>query len=418
MKFKLAALYFALLFHSTAFAQIEIDKQERLLLDKQDSLGTSGYKAYINVSGDFYVNSNSVTNKFINNLAYQRIGIEDPDKDRESNRLKKNNRLGADANAAIQATFKKNQLAYTIGFGQRVFLGARFSNDLFELAFRGNAPYAGKNVALSKTAVTYFDYKNIFVGIQKTSKNNKVTTGATAAFLIGGNYQHAKLNSTTLFTEQTGEYIDLNGDILYSKTGADSSKKSHGKGVGVNLFFSIKQNKNRLNIEVRDLGFSSWKNVKTYSGDSTYRYEGLLIDELLTPGSSISASVKLDSIADYVGIDRSVKNTTVFLPTVFHVNYMISPNKRFTRTVGVRYMAAPGYIPRFYIREADFLGKGFTLTNTFSYGGYGRLDYELGVMKKIKDGFIISANLFAFEYLVMPGKSSGHGLNFGLTKLF
>ncbi len=87
----------------------------------------------------------------------------------------------------------------------------------------------------------------------------------------------------------------------------------------------------------------------------------------------------------------------MFLPSTFHVNYVISPNKKYSRTVGMRYMLIPGYIPRVYLREADFLGKGFTLVNTFSYGGFGRLDYEVGVMKKFKDSFIISVNLFAFE---------------------
>jgi len=162
----------------------------------------------------------------------------------------------------------------------------------------------------------------------------------------------------------------------------------------------------------------AWTGIKTYTGDSAYRYDGLLINELFAPDASLVSSVKLDSIASLVGINRATENITMFLPTVFHLNYVLSPNKRFSRTVGVRYMLIPGYIPKIYLRETDFLGKGFTLVNTFSYGGFGRLDYELGLMKKLGQGLLISTNLFAFEYLVLPGRSSGHGLSFGVTKLF
>ncbi|HSZ24624.1 MAG TPA: DUF5723 family protein [Cytophagaceae bacterium] len=417
MKHKII-LSLLLLISIGASAQMEIDKMERLLLTKKDSLGAANYKWLINLSGDYYTNSNAITNSFVKTLAYNGAFVDDALKDKESNRLKKSNRLGADAYAALQGIYNGKKLTYVFGVGQRAFLGVRFPEDLFNLVFRGNASFAGQNADLSHTNVKFFDYQNFYVGAQKQLSEGKFTIGASASFLRGGNYQSLQMNNTNLYTEPTGQYVSLNGDLNYSKTSGGSFGKSHGKGASVNLFFSMKHNKNRLNFEIRDIGFITWKDVKTYSGDSTYQYNGLLVNNVLAPGASIVNNITVDSIASSIGLKIHTQNMTMALPTVFHVNYMLSPNKRLTRTIGLRYMLAPGYIPQLYIREADFLGKGFTLVNMLSYGGFGRMDYQIGVMKKFQNSFIISLNLFAFEYLVLPNKSSGNGLNFGLTKLF
>ncbi len=402
-------------------AQIEIDKMERLLLDKKDSIGIPSYKLLINVYGDFYLNSNSLSNKFISSLLYKGNFIDEEMKDKNTKRLKKYNRLGVDEHVGIQGVYSTSKLNYVFGIDQRVFASAHFSDDLFEMVFRGNTSFAGKDANLKKTSIQVYDYQSLYVGVQKQLKEGKYTLGAAASFIRGGNYQGLKMKNTSMYTEPSGQYIDLNGDINFSRYAYDSSAsalKSRGKGAAINLFFSMKNEKGRLNFEVRDLGFITWKNIKTYSGDSTFRYDGILINDILSTGTSIASDITVDSIAVETGIDIEYKNKTTFLPTIFHLNYIFSPNKRHSRTIGVRYMLSPGYIPRVYLREADFLGKGFTLVNTFSYGGFGRLDYEIGLLKKFKNSFIISANLFAFEYLVMPAKSSGHGLNIGLTKLF
>lgn len=405
-----------------ARGQMEIDRMEKLLLDKKDSLGVSSYKFLINLSGDYSINSNSVTNRFLKSLLYRGDFIDEAMKDRESKRLKKSNRMGADESLCLQGVYKAKKMDYVFGIRQRAILGARFSSDLFEIIFRGNASYAGREADLGRTNIRFFDYQSIYGGVQKELKDGKYTIGASLALIRGGNYAAMKMKDATLYTEPSGQYVEYKGDLSFSRFVRDSSGsrsllKSHGIGAGLNLFFSMVHGKNRLNAEVRDIGFISWENVKNYYGDSTFRYNGVLLDDLLGNGSIVS-TVTVDSVAVSSGVKIQTKNTMMFLPATFHVNYVMVKNKKFARTAGIKYMLLPGYIPEVYIRGADFLGKGFTLVNTVSYGGFGRFDYELGAMKKFKNSFIISANLFAFEYLVLPGKSSGHGFNIGLTKIF
>ncbi len=402
-------------------AQMEISKMEKILLDKKDSIGTPDFKALVNISGDYYTNSNSVTNSFVRKLVYQGQFIDDADKDRESNRLKKYNRFGLDEQASVNGIYNAKKVTYVFGLTQRAFLGAHFSSDLFELVFRGNASFAGKEANLKKTSIQAFDYQSLYIGVQKQFKEGRYLLGASASFIRGGQYVGLKAKNTSLYTEPTGEYVLLEGDINFSRVSSEantSALKSHGKGAGLNLLFAMKHKKNLLSVELRDLGFITWKGLKTYYGDSTFQYNGILLNDVLSPGASIVPDITLDSIAALIGLNTAVKNKTMLLPTILNVSYVISPNKKFSRTIGLRYMFTAGYIPRVYIREADFIGKGFTLVNTFSYGGFGRLDYELGMLKKFKNSVIVSVNLFAFEYLVLPGKSSGHGLNIGLTKLF
>ncbi len=414
-------LSFLCLISFCANAQLEIDKMEHLLLDKKDSIGLPSYKGFVNLSGDFYTNSNSITNTFLKALVYKGTFIDEPMKDHESDRLKKNNRFGGDESIYLNGMMRGKKLDYVFGIGQRAVVGSRFSSDFFELIFRGNASYAGKEADLSKTSIKFFDYQSIYAGVQKQLKDGRYTLGGSISLIRGSHYASLNMKNASMYTEPSGQYIEYKGDLSFSSYPYDSSAsffKSHGKGAGLNLFFSMKHKKNLLNIELRDIGFIAWKNTKTYEGDSTFRYNGILLEDLLGTGSSIVSPITIDSVATGAGIKITQKNNTMALPTILHVNYMFFPNKKFTRTIGLRYMMLPGYIPHVYMRGADFLGKGFTLVNTVSYGGFGRFDYELGVLKKVGDGFIISANLFAFEYLVLPGKSSGHGLNFGLTKLF
>ncbi len=419
---KIVVLSFLLLMDFCASAQMEINKMERLLLDKKDSLGVPSYKFYVNLSGEYAVNSNSVTNRFLKSLLYRGDFIDNEMKDHESARLKKSNRLGAEEGIYLHGAYSAPKLTYVFGIGQRVVAGARFPSDFFELIFRGNASYAGREADLSRTNIRFFDYQSIYGGVQKELKDGKYTLGAALSLIRGGNYMEMKMNEGKLYTEPSGQYVDYHGDMSFYRYPYDSSGsflKSHGMGAGLNLSFSMKHKKNRLNVEVRDIGVIAWKGVKHYHGENTtYRYNGVLLDDLLGDGSSIVSDITVDSVAKATGLGIDVKDRTMFLPSVIHANYVMFPNKRFTRTVGVRYMLMPGYIPQVYVRGADFLGKGFTLVNTVSYGGFGRFDYEIGLLKKFGNSFIISTNLFAFEYFVLPGKSSGHGLSVGFTKIF
>jgi hypothetical protein len=406
----------------TASAQMEINKMERLLLDKKDSIGIPSSKWMVNLSGDYLVNSNSLTNQFISRFGYAGKFIDGSMKDHESGRLKSNNRLGMDANVGIHAAYSGEKWNYLFGVGHREFIGARYSSDFFELLLRGNSSYAGRTAELDKVNIENFNYQSFYIGAQRKLNDGKLIVGASLAALRGGKYLSMEMADGRLYTEPFGQYVEYTGALSlmrYPKDSSASALTSRGAGAALNLYLSAAHGKNRLNVEVRDIGFITWKNIQHYSAEQgTYHYNGILIDDILGPGSSALSNITIDSIATAMNINIQKKNHTMLLPGVIHINYVMMPNRRFSRTIGLKYMATYGYIPQVYIRGADYLGKGFTLVNTFSYGGFGRLDYELGVLKKINNGFIVSANLFAFEFLVLPGKSSGHGLNIGLTKLF
>jgi hypothetical protein len=81
-------------------------------------------------------------------------------------------------------------------------------------------------------------------------------------------------------------------------------------------------------------------------------------------------------------------------------------------------MLNAAYIPRLYIKMVYYLKKDLIIAPILAYGGFGRGDFELGIIKSVKDKLMISANLFYLEYFLLPKKSSGNGLNLSLTALF
>ncbi len=402
----------------SVYGQFEIDRVEKLLLEKEDTSGLIKYKGLVSLSSGYNINSNAITNSFLSALLYGTSDITDGLKDQVSGRLKSYNRVGADFNVGADGMYKTKKLTYVIGLHHREFANSTFTNDMFELVFKGNKEFVGQTANIGDFKLRYFDYQNLYVGVLKNIESKKMTIGGGLSFIRGGRYQEVDIKNGSLYTDPNGYYIDMNANVNTASSPNNNLGASNGLGGAVNLYFSVKHKKNQFNVEVRDLGFITWKNQTVYSGDSSYRFEGYKINDVLSPNTSLTSGINSDSIITSLGIKKSTQNITMMLPATFHVNYVFNPNKRFSRIIGVKYMVNSSYVPRVYIKGMDYFKHGFILVNTVSYGGWGRFDWEVGLMKNFKNSFVVSLNAFVFEYLVLPGHSSGHGFNFSLTKLF
>jgi hypothetical protein len=173
-----------------------------------------------------------------------------------------------------------------------------------------------------------------------------------------------------------------------------------------------------LSIEVRDLGLIRWNKLGTYQGNSSYRYDGIDVSNVLNFSDTTFLQTRADSIAKNIGISKQNKGNTFFIPATFNISYIYDYSQKLDVAVGVRYIANAGYLPRVYVKGIYNLSKNFIIVPTLAYGGFGRMDFELGAAKSFKSDWIISANAFLFEYLILPTKTSGQGLNLSLTKLF
>jgi hypothetical protein len=376
-------------------------------------------KLRVTLQGNYFLNASSIPNYFLGKALYESAYLDDDIKQTAIARLKSRNRIGLEANAGLNVAFVKNDIRYSIGIGHKEFLSMKFTEDMFRLIFLGNKDFLDKTADVSNIRIKTFNYQYLSVGAEKKLSESLVA-GASLNLLRGGRYLNFRTQRGDLFTEANGTYLDLNSDLNIQFAPNDTSKafESNGLGTSLDLFFRTVKGKSLIEFSIQDLGFISWKEVKQYEGDSTFRYSGQEITDLLSPNSSLISDMSADSMAASVGIKSSVKNQWMWLPARINFSWRYSASEKMTHQVLLRHCFAPGYIPRLQYRNILALHKSFSLVNSVAYGGFGRGDYELGGLVRIQDFWLVSANLHLAEYVVMGKKSSGNGFSLGVTGMF
>jgi hypothetical protein len=431
MKFFFFFFFFILTGMIPALAQFEIDRNDQYLLRQKnpaqivtpDSIrkkvaGNDFNKTLINLSGGYNVNSNSINNNFIR--FFRNNYITDQNKSENEKRLKSVNRAGLEMNAGLTWMQKGKKLTYVVGLNERRMANARFTKDFFELLFRGNGNYVGKSAQLSPLKITYFNYESLYLGVQKDLEEKNLMIGGGISLIRGGTFDQVKIKNGTLYTDTASAYIDfnMNYQLAYPDNQGSVFGKTNGLGLAGTFYLSWIKEKGRLNFEIRDLGFIRYKNLNVYSGNSTYRYSGYDVNNILQFNDSIFTNLKTDSVAKSLGIQKEKKNITYLIPATVHLNYVYNYSDRLTLVGGIKHIINASYIPRLYVKSVYYLKKDLIIIPMLAYGGFGRADIELGISKSFRDKLMISANLFYLEYFVMPKKSSGNGLNLSVTKLF
>jgi hypothetical protein len=403
-----------------AFAQFEIDRNDQYLLrQKNPAQGRNdSIKTIINLSGGYSLNSNSINNNFIR--FFRNNFITDQNKSDNEKRLKAVNRAGLEMNAGLTWMQKGKKFTYVVGLNERRMFNAKFSKDFFELVFRGNGNYVGKSAQLSPLKITYFNYESIYLGLQKDLPEKKLMIGGGISLIRGGTFDQVKIKKGTVYTDTASAFIDfnMNYQLAYPNNQASVFGNTNGLGLSGTFYLSWIRNKGQLNFEIRDLGFIRYKNLNVYSGNSSYRYNGYDVNNILQFNDSIFNNLKTDSVAKSIGLQKEKKNITYMIPATFHINYVYNYSDRLTLVGGVKHIINASYIPRVYIKSVYYLKKDLIIIPVLAYGGFGRADIEFGISKSFHDKLMISANLFYLEYFLMPKRSSGNGLSMSITKLF
>ena len=443
---KISSLILAFLCIGSVVAQVEFDRPEAFLFERKnplrtriDSLNNEGdtvatkrkqfsvdqktdYTGYFSVYGSAFVNSNSITNSFIKAYSYTYSYIDDDLKQQQVDRFKSSNRIGSDSKAGLYGQYKLGNIRVEAGLNYRNFNSAQFSADAFKLVFYGNSMYAGKTASLTPLNMYNLNNQSLYVGVKKNiGKKQNMTLGARVAFIRGGRLQKINSKNLSLYTASDGSYLTLNGkfNIAYTDDSTYATiPPMHGAGVSTDLFYSVRDERNELTVELLDLGFIRWNDVVTYSGDGSYTYSGIAIDNIFTTGSLNINPVNLNTILENMGITKEVKDMTYMLPATLNIAYYRHMNPKLTLSGGVRQQFVAGYVPRVYAKAAYYIKKDFVIVPTLAYGGFGRADVELGISKSFADHIILSTHLQWFEYLAAPAKTSGQGMSLAFSYYF
>ncbi|HEX8549096.1 MAG TPA: DUF5723 family protein [Cytophagaceae bacterium] len=418
MKKVLAGIF--LLFANQAISQIDIASNERFFLEKKNLYLRQGEnKGLIGLSVNYNVNSNTIDNSFLRQALYKGY-IQEDVKTNTLGELKEKNRAGLTFYGGLFGAARKGRFTFTAALSHNEYFAAASKPDFIKLVFGGNKQFEDKHAEIGNTSVRYFNYQSLSLGLHKQIEGKNLIVGGGVSLVRGGSFQDLTIKRGDFYTAPGGDFIEFDTEISmsYSSKDARALPKSNGIGAGLNFSLATFTEKSSLNFEIKDFGFISWNGIENYRGDAAYRFEGIRVKNIFQANDSIFTGLNPDSLSAQLGIKKSSEKMTTTLPTQFRMNYTHLVSEKFTIGTGINYLLSPAYIPRIYLKPIYNFNNNLSIIPTIAYGGFGGLDFELGVVKSFNDKFLVSANIFYLEYLLASKSSSGHGFNLNMFKTF
>lgn len=389
---------------------------------------TTPKESFFGIQSAYNYGSNSITNQFLSSF-YQGQYIDSSLKKSVFNKLASRNRVGGEYNFSVYGKISLGGIElwrnkYWFKMGARGMANLTYSDNLFKLIFDGNSQFAGQNIDLGKSALNVIQYQYITGGIEKAMGNDHNTTvGAGVSLIKGSDHFQIAIDRANLFTQEDGEYLDL--DIAYSLKQTDSLNKGfaafNGFGAGLDLYYRLQlQNQSQFNMSVSDIGFISWNGKSLQStSDTTYHFEGIEISNIFELIDTSSTDQNLqDTIINGFLPTTEQKGYMSMLPTQIHLNYLHHiGSTKFYVTGGIKYIFNAAYFPKVYAGGAWYTPT-FDIISSVSYGGQTNFSWDIRLRKTFLKTFEVYAGCNNFLGYMIPELTTSQGLFVSLNKYF
>ena len=373
---------------------------------------------HLNVSfGANYAYGSTVMNNEILNKFIFGGKIEREHKDKAYQNLSGSNRLGGDLNyrlnveIPLDSIFGKKNISFQVGMEIVEHMDGEFSSDLFKFTFDGNKQFAGTRAKIGGTNYNYFKYQQLNLGFinHKFIDKKLAREGVVLSIIMAQEHKAITVSEGSIFTEELGKEIDVDLNYLYNSS--DTANKGigsyNGIGVSTDLFteFFLK-NGDKVYLGVEDLGFIHWnRNSMEVSADSTFHFEGVVVDNIFDLNDTLLSNISKDSIVNSISNNNETGSYSISLPTAININYTKILSEKWKINVGVYHKILSNYFPLISTNYYYYFNKKFVAKAHLSYGGYGKLNTGLAMAKSVStyfDIFIGTNNLDAF---VIPSSS-------------
>ncbi|GAB4248118.1 MAG: hypothetical protein Kow0079_00040 [Vicingaceae bacterium] len=386
-------------------------------------------QSFVSTDLNFQFGSNAINNKFFKSY-YLGEYIDEELKATVKDKLKANNYFGGDLNINLllklkaDTLFNRTDLYYLFGMEQHQHTNGSFSEDAFNLTFYGNKMYAGKDADISGLELYSFTYQAINFGLMKETRKNGVLAQEGFLFSIIKGQQNTSflLTKGNLFTDEFGQFIDLDAQYFYnsSDTAQTGLSAFNGWGIATDLFTVIPFRKNDvLKVSIEDIGFINWnKNSIEVTGDTTYHFEGVEITNLFNLNDSLLNQLSKDSIVDNLNATNKKRKYAMSLPTAISLSYY--KNLKFNNYLlaSIRYQINTSYRPFFALGYRRYLSDNIAFQTVANYGGYEKLGVGFGFSVHTNNGYYLNLQTNHLEAFFIPQNSFGINGVINLAKTF
>ena len=381
----------------------------------------------IEFTGDFFINSNTISNNFISSF-YNGKFIDSTLKETISERLVLNNRLGASSKLGFTYTMlpadSKHNTVFAFSFFDRQHFDVKFSDELFNTIFYGNKMYAGQTARLGDFSMNLLRYQQFRARWDWKGDFYHGSYGFAFSLLSGDQNVVVTAPTADLFTAADGTYLDF--DIAMKVHSTDTSKQKYfsqnGMGVSTDFYYEMPyiawKKPGKITFEVRDLGVIQWSNKSMqYAVDSSYHYDGIDVSNLFNLDSTTSP-LNIDSVIDKNTTFKTGKYITK-IPCTFDVHTKTFYGKQFAFEKGVIFLFNTSSKPYYYAKFHFIFGrnKPADIAYVIAYGGYGR--FNAGIEAKFDFAKKYSIHLIEnYFFTELSQTSYGMGLYVKLVRRF
>ncbi len=390
-----------------------------------------GFKAVYSVNADYFFASDAITNQFAQTY-YQKGFISNSLKDNVSENLFGRNRFGGAFNAGITVAQKLDTLfgssggSSFINLSHKAHLHSKFRDDLFEIFFRGNKQYRDKTAELGPFEFSSYTYQQLTYGIekQKLSGNKMLIWNAGLSLNIGQMINDFHSEKASLYTSADGAFLDINMDLRIRQN--DSSQNDIGSFNGFGFSGSgsliIKDEKqNFWSFSAQNLGFIQWtRESAEIPVDSSFRFEGIEVDDLFDFGDTISGKITNDSayVQEFLR-KREKKSFTTMLPFRLKASYsgQLSPGKVILQIGAETYLYNGSGLRGFSNLRYNFKGRHQIVLH-LSYGGYTFWNAGLAYHLQAGKSWIIDIGSDQLSSMINKENGLSQGAFVSLSKYF
>lgn len=380
----------------------------------------------VSFNAEYELGSNGIYNSLLNKFIYGGQ-IDKKTKDASNNSMKSMNAMGANMNYDISAFFGRNsKYSYLVGFKDQRIFNSSFTRDFYQLVFYGNQPYKGETKNLSGSSINSLRFQELKLGFIWHKIDTTAKVGVSISILKGQQlfYIRAKKGSS-LYTNADGTELVFNSDFDMALSDTNDRKNPFaysGVGASADIFFETPYKSqigkgSILMVNANNIGFLHWfDNSVQYNSDSTFKFDGYHINNLLDLKDSTLAAINRDSI---------IKNTTnahkesfnVNIPTNLLIINKIQFTDKFALGTGFRFLFNSNFKPYFFTdAEYQFTSK-ITGSLHIAYGGYSKLNVGLA-FSYLSPSWFLKIGSNSLQGYISPKNTYGQGAFISIAKKF
>ncbi len=380
----------------------------------------------VSINGEYELGSNGIYNSLLNKFIYGGR-IDKKIKDASNDHMKNLNVMGANMNYDVSVFFGRNsKYSYLIGFKDQRIFNSSFTKDFYQLVFYGNKPYLNETKNLSGSSINSLRFQELKLGFIWHKIDTTAKVGISVSILKGQQLFYIKAKEgSSLYTNADGTELVFNSD--FNMALSDTNNRSNpfaytGIGASADIFFETPYKSkigkgSVLTVNANNIGFLHWfDNSVQYNSDSTFKFDGYHINNLLDLKDSTLASINRDTIIRTTTNARK-ESFNINIPTNLLIINKIRFTNKFVLGTGFRYLFNSNFKPYFFTDAEYQLTSKITGVLHIAYGGYSRLNIGLAFSYTSPSWFFkIGSN--SLQGYISPSNTYGQGAFVSIAKKF